>query len=254
VAFPTGWPPPPAPARGPSLRFFVEDSATASFEDRAYIFSQQGGANPLKPLPVVSSKYTPDHASAPVADPAPSATAVHAAVREDAANEFPGAFTSPSIPRNLTVTFAAGWQGGAVTVVGTDIYDQPQNEVFASAPGFTIAGLKTFKTVTAASKAAVAGAADTASIGTGPRTVTFADVPQNPAGMVKTGSEPGYLYSSTIRIVNDEAAAGVVLEVSFDGVNVHGSIKPTEQLIYRGRAEAGIAVRGNGANFRIEAW
>jgi hypothetical protein len=176
--------------------------------------------------------------------------AVHAAVVESAANAFPGPFLSLDVPRNLVVVFAAGWQGGNVTVVGTDAYDQPVSEVFATSPGNTVTGLKIFKTVTEASKAAVAGAADTAFIGTGTRSARFADVPQNPAGTV---TETGYLWCSTIRLVNDEAPLGANLEYSFDGTNVHGLLKPEEEFVYRGRAEAGIAVRGSAA-FRCEAW
>ena len=55
------------------------------------------------------------------------------------------------------------------------------------------------------------------------------------------------IWAQTIRIV----AAGV-LEISFDGTNVHGKVDTTE-AIYRNRFESGISVRGSGV-FTIEAW
>lgn len=141
MPFPTGWPPPPQPGRGPSLRFYVADTATANFEDRAYNFGTHTGANPLSPLPTVSATNTPDPATLPLSSDA---------------------------------------------------------------------------------------------------------VPQNPAGTATV------LYCQAIRIINDDGA--VTLEYSFDGVTVHGKVLPGEEFVYRARAEAGIALRGNGADFRCEAW
>jgi hypothetical protein len=92
---------------------------------------------------------------------------VHAAVQESAANQFVGVFTSPAIPRNLSVTFAAGWQGGDVNVFGINQFGGDISETFLSTPGATVAGVKIFKTVTAAAKTIVAGTVDTASIGQG---------------------------------------------------------------------------------------
>ena len=51
---------------------------------------------------------------------AASTTAIHAAVQESAANAFPGPITQPDVPRRLTATFAAGWQGGDITITGRD--------------------------------------------------------------------------------------------------------------------------------------
>ena len=144
MAFPDNWPPPPVPGRGPSLRFFVSETATAAFADTAYIFSQQTGANPLLPLPTPTASDTPDPGELP-------------------------------------------------------------------------------------------GSSD--------------EVPQNPAGTVPSG---GWLYATSIRIINDDGA--VTLEYSFDGVTVHGTVLPGEEKLYRSRGEAGIAFRGNGADFRCEAW
>lgn len=82
-------------------------------------------------------------------------------------NAFPGAFTSPDVPRNLRITFDATWNAGDVNVVGTDQYNAAVNETFADNPGNVVVGTKIFKTVTSATKESVGGAAGPASIGTG---------------------------------------------------------------------------------------
>lgn len=53
MAFPPGWPPRPASGRR-SIRFYVEGTATANYDDRAWIFAQQTGANKFLPTPVVA--------------------------------------------------------------------------------------------------------------------------------------------------------------------------------------------------------
>lgn len=59
-------------------------------------------------------------------------------------------------------------------------------------------------------------------------------------------------WSNSIRIINDDDTAE--LEISFDGSNIHGIVKPNSEVIYRDRYEGGISVRGDGAEFTIEAW
>lgn len=97
-----------------------------------------------------------------------SATACHASFAgNNASNVFPGAFTNPGHPRNLTVTMAGGWDGGNVIVTGTDQFDAAQSETFTAGSGVTRTGAKIFKTVTSAVKGAVGVSAAGASIGTG---------------------------------------------------------------------------------------
>lgn len=67
---------------------------------------------------------------------------------------------------------------------------------------------------------------------------------------ITTTAKP-QLWSGNIRVCND---GGAPLEFSFDGTAIHGRVLPGEQLSYRNRYEAGIAVRGAGVAFRIEAW
>lgn len=98
---------------------------------------------------------------------AKAADDVHA-LYDDIDAEFPGPFTDPDVARNLRVTFSADWDGGDVTVTGTDQFDAAVSEVFEDVAGTTVVGVKIFKTVTGATKETAAGVTgDGASIGTG---------------------------------------------------------------------------------------
>lgn len=125
--------------------------------------------------------------------------AVHAAVAGNAvANLFPGPITQPSVPRNLSFVFAASYDGGNITVVGTDQFDQPQTEVITAVASSTVPGVRIFKTVTSITKAAV---------GANPATVT-----------VNSGVKLGI----TVVPVNDVvlgAVNGVFEAVTFDLAN-----------------------------------
>jgi len=100
-------------------------------------------------------------------DVAANAVGVHAAVQEGAANAFPGPFTNPAIPRSVQIVFAAGWQGGDITIQGTDQFGRPQVEVIADVAGTTVQGVKIWKTITAAAKELLAGTTDPATMQTG---------------------------------------------------------------------------------------
>ncbi len=96
---------------------------------------------------------------------AKSTTVVHALF--DGITPFVGPFTNPDVPRNLRVTKSASWDGGTITVVGTDQFDAAVSETF-NADVETTVGVKIFKTVTSATKSIPAGVAGSgASIGTG---------------------------------------------------------------------------------------
>lgn len=62
------------------------------------------------------------------------------------------------------------------------------------------------------------------------------------------------LWSYGLRISCDDADATKYIEVSFDGVNVHGKLFGGKEATYFNRIEAGIAVRGTAGSFRVEAW
>jgi hypothetical protein len=98
---------------------------------------------------------------------AKGAADVHANLAGNAAVAFPGPFTSPVSPRNLRLTFAASYDGGNVTVTGTDQNGDVISEVFTGTAASTQVGVKVFKTVTAAVRSAVGATANVCSIGTG---------------------------------------------------------------------------------------
>lgn len=85
----------------------------------------------------------------------------------------------------------------------------------------------------------------------GPSIVPIA-VPTIAGTGTSTAQDPPVIYSGNIRISNDDPAND--LEFSFDGTSVHGVLKHDESVIYRQRFEGGIALRGNGVPFRVEAW
>ena len=109
-----------------------------------------------------------DSAVSTITAPATKATnAVHADFSGDnASNDFPGPFTNPGGPRNLTVTFDGGWTSGNVVVTGLDQFGTSASETFIPGAGTTVVGAKVFASVSAARKSAV-GAAANARIGTG---------------------------------------------------------------------------------------
>lgn len=71
------------------------------------------------------------------------------------------------------------------------------------------------------------------------------------AGANPYPTAPASLYSSAILIRNE---GGGDLEFSFDGVNIAGRVPAGAERIYRERHESGIALRGAGINFEVEAW
>lgn len=105
---------------------------------------------------------------------AKGAADVHASIQ---ANALFSAFTSPVFPRNLCITFGAGWDGGNITVVGTNQFNQAVSETFVVSLGAVVVGTKIFKTVTSATfTAGTAGGTKTASIGSGDKLGITANV------------------------------------------------------------------------------
>lgn len=133
----------------------------ASIDAEAYI-TLDGGLNWTALKPGAVAWYT--GSLTPSAD---NVAGVHAGHAASGANAFPGPFTSPDVPRTLQLTFGVGWDGGDVTVVGTDQFDAALSELFTSpgAGGGLVTGSKAFKTVTSATKASVGASGATCSIG-----------------------------------------------------------------------------------------
>lgn len=116
------------------------------------------------PIPLLPGTFTRVFS---VLTPAPSDNAgVHALYAATGAVTFPGPITPPEDPRSLRVSYDSGWDGGAVTIIGTNQFDEAISEVFDSLPGTVVEGSKAFKTVTSITKAAV-GTTGSASVGWG---------------------------------------------------------------------------------------
>jgi hypothetical protein len=131
--------------------------------------------------------------------PATKATVnIHAAFAgNDASNDFPGAFANPDVARNLRVTFAGGWDGGNVTVVGVDQFGSAVTEVFVAAAGSAVVGVKVFASVTSATKGAVGAAADAASIGTGDKLGLTGDLVASVGELTKDGVTQAATWDAT---------------------------------------------------------
>lgn len=140
--------------------FFSGDQGSADIETQLGTFS---GVSFTKTDAAVSAKLL--LVSAPAAA---GATAVHAAIAATvAAGVITTGLTNPSPPRNLSLVFALNWDGGNITVTGTDQFDNPVTEAFTGASNVTRTGVKIFKTVTSLTKSATGVTANTVTVGTG---------------------------------------------------------------------------------------
>ncbi len=102
-----------------------------------------------------------------------SAVTVSAALAGNAAGAALTLSANPLAAQPISVIFAAGWDGGDITITGTAIADRGDpltlsvyTEVVASAPGTTVETTRPFATVTAASKSAVGATANTVQLKT----------------------------------------------------------------------------------------
>jgi len=69
----------------------------------------------------------------------------------------------------------------------------------------------------------------------------------NPLSYPRGGERPAepQIWVGTLALIND-GSPGDILEVSFDGVNIHGKVYDGERFVYRNRFEAGVALRLSG--------
>ena len=139
---------------------------------------------------------------------AKSATAVHANVFGDAAPVGPDtkvrvatALTNPVVARNLSATFGANWDGGDVTIDGTDQFGVAQSETLTANAGNVVYGAKVFKTVTRVSyngSGVGTHATNVVSIGTGDKLGTTKKL----ANSQLTVRIAGVVDASTVDVTN----------------------------------------------------
>lgn len=94
-------------------------------------------------------------------------TEVHALIDTAAITETTTGFTNPDVPRNLRVTKAASWDGGTVTINGTNQFDEIISETFPALVAGLEVGTKIFKTVTGSLHSIALDGGNGYSIGTG---------------------------------------------------------------------------------------
>lgn len=82
-------------------------------------------------------------------------------------NSFTG-LSNPTTCREITVTFPASWDGGDVTVNGTDCEGVSQSRTVTAGTSITKSTFVGYSTLTTATKGLVGTSANTATIGTGP--------------------------------------------------------------------------------------
>lgn len=120
---------------------------------------------------------------------AKSVTAVHAAFAgNNASKAFPGPFTNPVSPRNVSAVAAASYDGGTITITGTDQFDVPQTETIVAVASSTVLGTKIWKTITSAVRSAVGVNAAAVSIGTGDKLGSPLRLATGTAGMLFAGT------------------------------------------------------------------
>jgi len=276
MAFPASWPPRPPSGRR-SIRFFVRGTATALFADSAFLLLD--GVQSVAYATVQKLNYKLQATNFTVGETITGqisfATGV---VYLDADAGATGTLTLRGVTGVFnpleqilgSITGNATTDGAATTpafTVGETITGQTSGAtaVVSSA----VAGLLTLTSVVGEFLASehvlgsVSGDALTSGLLAHPAN-PYAPLPVITSGVptvvppvpfgtgVATGGTPApMIWAQTFRICND---GGGTLEYSYDGTNVHGKLLATQQIIARCRSEAGIALRGLGAVYRVEAW
>ncbi len=140
--------------------------------------------------------------------PAAAGVGVHAAIASDNAAPVTTAITNPVIPRTVQVVFAGSWDGGDITIVGTDQFDNAQTEVIADVAGTTVQGVKIWKTITSISNETVgAGGGLTATVQTGPTLGLLTAIAGSAFGIaMASGAADAAVFNATYNSVTFAAA------------------------------------------------
>lgn len=136
----------------------------------------------------------------------------------------PGAFTALSFtgPANIEVVFGAGWDGGNVTLTGTDANGAAQTETITAAPGSAVKGNKVFGTLTGAVKASVGATANTATLQRGNKTAAGTSTSTSQLVLSGTPNDDGRVVFSVTRDGDPAATPLPAYSVSYDGGDTFG--------------------------------
>lgn len=252
MAFPDGWPPRSATSTR-SIRFFIPATgASADFADNAFLFSDQAAANTYRATTFVApgDEKKPTPLGAPSADfgvgvSGPSASPMGGGRDpRDAVPFHPNLFQrgvlfeSTFVLSGSTITYT---DPNRLIPFDRDLIGKNIRITDATSGGndgtFVITNALSAKEITWENSggASEAGSAD------GVYRIR----------RINDAVPKEMLWASNIRIIN---AGGGDLELSFNGIDVQGLVPSGEIFHYYGRYEAGIAVRGVGVTFVIEAW
>lgn len=146
---------------------------------------------------------------------AKGATAIHASVFGDAVGPVTvnTALSNPDVPRNVSLAFGATWDGGNVTINGTNQFDKVIAEVVIANPNNTVVGNSAFKTVTSfayAGGGVGTHGTNTLTVGTGDKIGLAVNV-INTTGVLYMDSA---LSAVTINSTNDTFLPGTVPNAS----------------------------------------
>jgi hypothetical protein len=257
-----GWPPRPASAAR-TFRFFESGTGTANFSDNAFLFGKggqawatigEGDVDRLVFVSVDTAGVAGNDYSIEVVRPTTGHPVSLSAVYDPVGSDH----------IKVTLETLAGGQlddtANTATLVAAAIDALADISSFANGAGTTAltkgeARKSFFGAGTLIATTSTISHGDTTTIATvgGGRVVSSSPLGSGKPNVARqdpySPPEP-HVWASTILVNNDGAAD---LEVSFDGINVHGLLQPSEEKVYRGRREAGISVRGV-TDYRIEAW
>lgn len=161
---------------------------------------------------------------------------VHAAHAGNGANLFPGPLVQPTAPRNLEAAAGAGYDGGALTVVGTGKDDAAITEVITPVAGSTVKGLRVFKTIVSITKAAIGANPATVTVYTGNKTAEGAST-TNSNVTVSGTPLASYQPQAKVTRAGDVASGAPAAMYSWDG----GKTWSSEYAIPAGGVFSGFA-------------
>lgn len=150
-------------------------------------------------------------------------------------NGFP-TVVSPSQARNVEIDFAALWDGGNVTIVGTGEDDAALTEIIVAVAGSTVKGLRVFKTIATITKAAVGVAAVTAQAFSGNKSTEGASTTDSNLTLSGTPLDDYEMVYQITRLGN-VASGDAAFKASFDG----GDTFTNEKAIPAGGVYSGFA-------------
>jgi hypothetical protein len=114
------------------------------------------------------------------------------------AGAISGTFNDPTVPQRVSVKFPAGWDGGNVTITGTDIQNQTITETFTAVANQHVTGFEYFKTVVSGTKSATGTSSAQATLGFAYEVRDVVVDSCNFDGFQFAGSAPGHGFRSCI--------------------------------------------------------